>query len=175
MKIGVIADIHGNAPALKAVLNTLDKRQDIEHIYCLGDMIGIGPDTNEVLTILFTRNDISMITGNHDEAILALLKGEEHPLSHSHAKEHHKWIADKMDNSFIPKLEKLPRTITLSIEGKSIFFIHYHINATKLHTHISQDPFSSIVEPTLHNMISLFKERTEELIGFGHHHPVHFF
>lgn len=39
MKIGVIADIHGNASALKAVLNEFDKRQDIEHIYCLGDMI----------------------------------------------------------------------------------------------------------------------------------------
>jgi len=49
MKIGVIADIHGNAPALKAVLNELDKMGDIKHIYCLGDMIGIGPDTNEVL------------------------------------------------------------------------------------------------------------------------------
>lgn len=56
MKIGVITDIHGNAPALKAVLNKLDKRRDIEHIYCLGDMVGIGPDTNEVLKILFAGN-----------------------------------------------------------------------------------------------------------------------
>lgn len=76
MKIGVIADIHGNAPALKAVLNEFDLRRDIEHIYCLGDMIGIGPDTNEVLTILFARSDVSMITGNHDEAVLALQKGK---------------------------------------------------------------------------------------------------
>jgi hypothetical protein len=53
-----------------------------ERIYCLGDMIGIGPDTNEVLGLLFSRMDSSMITGNHDEAILALLKREEYPLSH---------------------------------------------------------------------------------------------
>lgn len=175
MKIGIITDIHGNAPALKSVLNELDKRRDIEHIYCLGDMIGIGPDTNEVLHILFARNDVSMITGNHDEAVLALIKGEEHPLSHSHAKEHHKWIADKMDKSFISLLEKLPRTITRTFEGKSIFFIHYHIEQAKLHAHISQDPFSNIVESTLNDVVSLFKERTEDLICFGHHHPVHFF
>lgn len=175
MKIGVIADIHGNAPALTAVLNEFNKRQDIEHIYCLGDMIGIGPNTNEVLKILFARNDVSMITGNHDEAVLALLKGEEHPLSHSHAKEHHQWIADNMDKGFISKLEQLPRTITLTIEGKSILFSHYHIEQAKLNEHISKDPFSRIAEPSLDNLLSLFKGNEENLICFGHHHPIHFF
>ncbi|MDM5329927.1 metallophosphoesterase family protein [Neobacillus sp. CF12] len=175
MKIGVITDVHGNAPALKAVLNELDKRRDIEHIYCLGDMIGIGPDTNEVLETLFARTDVSMITGNHDEAVLALLKGEEHPLSHSHAKEHHQWIADKMDKGFISKLEVLPRTISQTIEGKSILFIHYHIKRAKLNDHISQDPFSRIVEPGLDNLTSLFEGYEEDLICFGHHHPLHFF
>ena len=138
-------------------------------------MIGIGPDTNEVLETLFARTDVSMITGNHDEAVLALLKGEEYPLSHSHAKEHHQWIADKMDKSFISKLDVLPRTISLTIEGKCILFIHYHIKQTKLNHHISQDPFSSIVEPCLDQLISLFKENDEDLICFGHHHPLHFF
>jgi putative phosphoesterase len=175
MKIGVITDIHGNAPALKAVLNKLDKMGDIEHIYCLGDMIGIGPDTNEVLKILFERLDVSMITGNHDEAVLALLKGEEYPLSHAHAKEHHQWISDKMDKGFISKLEQLPRAITLTIGDKSILFTHYHIEQTKLNEHISKDPFSRIVEPSLDNLISLFKGNEANLIGFGHHHPLHFF
>lgn len=175
MKIGVITDIHGNSSALKAVLNELDKRGDIEHIYCLGDMIGIGPDTNDVLETLFARSDISMITGNHDEAILALLKGEEHPLSHSHAKEHHKWIANKMDKRFISKLEELPRTIHVTVEGKSILFIHYQIDPTKLNDPISKDPFSPIVDPSLHQINLLFQEREEDLICFGHHHPCHFF
>lgn len=175
MKIGIIADIHGNAPALQAVLHELDMRRDIEHIYCLGDMIGIGPDTNEVLRILFARTDVSMITGNHDEAVLALLKGEEYPLSHAHAKVHHQWIADHMDSSFIIPLEQLPRTITLTIEGKFILFTHYHMEHTKRNEHISKDPFSEIVEPGLENIIALFKGSEADLICFGHHHPVHFF
>lgn len=175
MKIGVIADIHGNAAALKAVLNEFDKQRDIEHIYCLGDMIGIGPDTNDVLTTLFERNDISMITGNHDEAILALLKGEAHPLSHADAKTHHQWIANQIDYRFIPRLEQLPRTITRTIEGKLILFTHYHIDPSKINDPISQDPFSEIVEPSLKNLTSLFKENEESLICFGHHHPLHFF
>jgi predicted phosphodiesterase len=115
VKFAVIADIHGNASALQAVLTEIDCRDDIDHIYCLGDMIGIGPDTNEVLHHLFARDNLSMITGNHDEAILALLKGEEHPASHAHAREHHEWIAERMDKVFIHKLDELPRTIQSTI------------------------------------------------------------
>ncbi|MGN7403662.1 metallophosphoesterase family protein [Cytobacillus praedii] len=175
MKIAVIADIHGNASAIMAVLDEIGKRQEIEHIYCLGNMIGIGPHTNEVLDILFSRNDISMISGNHDEAVLALIKGEEHPFSHSHAREHHQWIAERMDKSFISKLEQLPRTIKKEINGKSILFIHYHIEKGKLNEHISKDPFHSIVEPSLENLEVMFKGNNENLICYGHHHPTHYF
>lgn len=175
MKMGLIADIHGNAPALRAVLQDLDKRQDIDQIFCLGDMIGIGPYTNEVLEILFSRSDISIITGNHDEAVLALLKDEQHPRSHSHAREHHQWIADSMDNRFISNLERLPRTIHQNINGHNVLFTHYHIENTKLFDHISLDPFSNIVEPSLENLTALFKDSEAELICFGHHHPLHFF
>ena len=175
VKFAIIADIHGNATALNAVLNEIDAIHDIEEIYCLGDMIGIGPDTNKVLHLLFAREDLSMITGNHDEAILALLKGEEHPKSHAHARAHHQWIADRMDKSFIHKLDELPRTIERTIENKSILFTHYHIEKSKIHAHISQDPFSKIVEPSIENLTSLFNEHREDLICFGHHHPLHFF
>jgi predicted phosphodiesterase len=65
MKLAIITDIHGNEPALRAVLEELDTRGDIEEIWCLGDMIAMGPDSNEVLEILFARQDVHMITGNH--------------------------------------------------------------------------------------------------------------
>ncbi len=110
MKAAVIADVHGNAPALKAVLKSIDGQKDIDHIYCAGDMIGIGPDSNEVLRLLFSRTDVSMVTGNHDEAVLALLTGAEYPKSHAETKLHHQWIAKHLDPSFIPLLKGLPRT-----------------------------------------------------------------
>lgn len=58
-KIAILADIHGNSAALKAVLNNIDN--DTEHIYCLGDLFGIGHETDEVLEILSSRNDVSCI------------------------------------------------------------------------------------------------------------------
>lgn len=66
MRIAVLTDIHGNFPALKAVLEDID-HQRIDHIYCLGDLIAIGPYVNEVLEALFSLQDISIVAGNHDE------------------------------------------------------------------------------------------------------------
>jgi putative phosphoesterase len=175
MRIAIITDIHGNAPALKAVLSAIDNRKDIDHIYCLGDMIGIGPNSNEVLHMLYSRNDTSMITGNHDEAVLSLAKGQDYPKSHSHVREHHQWILDSMDKSYIPKLEQLPRTIKQNLEGHSILFIHYQIENNKMNAHISNDPFCSIVDPCVENLQTLFKDNDEDLICFGHHHPIQYF
>ncbi|MED4041216.1 metallophosphoesterase family protein [Niallia taxi] len=175
MKMAVIADVHGNLPALKAVFSALDLRKDIKHIYCLGDMIGIGPYSNEVLHLLFSRKDVSMITGNHDEAVLALAKGEEYPTSHSSVRRHHQWILDRLDRSFIPHLENLPRRIIQNIEGHSVLFCHYQFKKDHKDQPISKDPFSSIVSPSKDNLEKLFRNHNEELICFGHHHPTHFF
>jgi predicted phosphodiesterase len=175
IKVAIFTDVHGNYPALKAVLEEIDRIGDIDHIYCLGDMIAIGPDTNQVLETLFSRKAISMITGNHDEAILALIEGKEHPESHSHVRKHHEWIAERMDNSFVSKLAELPRYIKKKSMEKSLLFLHYHIEGSKLNKHISQDPFSKIKKPSLENMEELFKGHSEDLICFGHHHPTHFF
>ena len=104
MKLAIITDIHGNAPALKVVLKELDQRGDIDTIWCLGDMIAMGPDTNEVLDLLFSRSNIQMITGNHDEAILSLLAGEGHPETYKHTLEHHEWIAQRLKPEHVASL-----------------------------------------------------------------------
>ncbi|MBA2175141.1 metallophosphoesterase family protein [Halobacillus locisalis] len=175
MRIAIMADVHGNASALNAVLKRIDEKDSVDHIYCLGDMIGIGPDTNEVLHSLFSREDISMVTGNHDEAIIALAKGESHPESHAHAREHHEWIADRLDPVFISKLERLPRTILKDFHPFKFRFTHYPVPSEREGVHISKDPFASIVKPGLKNMENLYKEYTEDFIAFGHHHPTHYF
>ena len=138
-------------------------------------MIAIGPDSNEVLDMLFSRLDVSMITGNHDEIVVALHHGESHPVSHVHVKEHHEWIAERIDAGFVSKLGNLPRFIRKSILGHSILFTHYHVDTNKIDTHISNDPFARIVQPSLENMEALFGSQDADLICFGHHHPTHYF
>lgn len=173
--IAIMTDIHGNAAALRAVLEAINKRGDIDHIVCLGDMIAIGHETNEVLELLFSRKNISFVTGNHDEAVLALAKGEAYPESHNvgQLKRHHEWICNNIKPAFIEKLSNLPRYIKMTVEGVSLMFVHYHVTEEKRNEHISEDPFSPIVSPTKQNITELFQDYHEEIICFGHHHPVH--
>ena len=64
MKIALIADIHGNFEALKAVLAQLD-RMHVSEIYCLGDVVGYYSQVNECCDELRARQ-IPCLMGNHD-------------------------------------------------------------------------------------------------------------
>ena len=66
-RIGVISDIHGNATALMAVLNALG-REEIDELYCLGDIVGYGPAPSRCLQLALSYSDV-LVRGNHDEAI----------------------------------------------------------------------------------------------------------
>lgn len=63
----IVSDIHGNLEALKAVLADI-QCQDVEEIYCLGDIIGYGPNPRECVNLC---RDFGMtLLGNHDNGAL---------------------------------------------------------------------------------------------------------
>lgn len=64
----IISDIHANLEALTAVMAEIDRRK-IEHIVCLGDIVGYGPNPMECLDIVAKRCSASLM-GNHDFAVL---------------------------------------------------------------------------------------------------------
>lgn len=64
----VVSDIHGNLEAFTAVLTEIERR-GIQHIVCLGDMVGYGPNPMECLDLVMARCRASLL-GNHDFAVL---------------------------------------------------------------------------------------------------------
>ncbi|MCB0284489.1 MAG: metallophosphoesterase family protein [Calditrichaeota bacterium] len=68
MKIALISDIHGNLPALDAVLKDINK-QKADRIICLGDVATIGPQPLQVLERLM-KLKCDFIMGNHDATLL---------------------------------------------------------------------------------------------------------
>lgn len=66
--IGIIADIHGNYPALRAVMDEL-KAEKCDEIYCLGDIVGYYCMVNECIEIL-RDNKVHCIKGNHESYLL---------------------------------------------------------------------------------------------------------
>lgn len=69
MKIGFIQDIHGNLEALYAVLTDLYDKHQVDHVFCLGDMINYGPNPNEVVNTIY-QCDIDFILGEEEYTLL---------------------------------------------------------------------------------------------------------
>lgn len=166
-KVAIITDVHGNSPALQAVLNDIDRQSGIEHIYCLGDMVAIGPDANEVLKMLCSREDVSMITGNHEDAILAIFQGQE-PASYGSEREHHEWIVEHTDKSFLPKLLTLPRSLEVEYASKRLLLVHYHLDTSGGFIPIER-------EPSAEKLDAIYAGSDADIVCFGHHHPAHFY
>ncbi len=68
MKRALISDIHGNLEALQAVLDDT-RSMAVEEIYCLGDIIGYGPNPCECLDLVRKKSKLTIL-GNHDQAAL---------------------------------------------------------------------------------------------------------
>lgn len=173
-RIAIVSDIHGNIYALDAVLKDI-KEKAIDFIYCLGDMIGIGPCSNEVLEALFEMDNIQMITGNHDESILAVIHNEPYPKSRVNVIPHHEWIANRLKKEFTDELSKLPRQINKTLYGQTLQFIHYPMNPSSYNKPISEDPFDQIGTPSVENFSDLKGLETTDLVCFGHDHNHHLF
>jgi diadenosine tetraphosphatase ApaH/serine/threonine PP2A family protein phosphatase len=71
MRVAVISDIHSNLPALEAVLADVD-RESPDEIWCLGDIVGYGPQPNECADLVRERSALSLC-GNHDLAVLGAI------------------------------------------------------------------------------------------------------
>lgn len=70
MAIAFISDIHSNLEALTSVLEYLDNK-NITEIYCLGDIVGYGPDPNACVDLVREKCKVSIL-GNHDHAVSGL-------------------------------------------------------------------------------------------------------
>ncbi|MBN1841950.1 MAG: metallophosphoesterase [Deltaproteobacteria bacterium] len=68
MRLGIISDIHGNLEAFKQVLADIDQ-SEVDDVACLGDNIGYGPESEEVVKLIRKRN-IPSIMGNHELVIV---------------------------------------------------------------------------------------------------------
>lgn len=65
MRYAILADIHANLSALTAVLTDMGRRGEVAEIWCLGDIVGYGPDPRECIELLRRYQHIS-VAGNHD-------------------------------------------------------------------------------------------------------------
>lgn len=113
MRILVIADIHSNSRALKAVL---DKFGTSDEIWCLGDIVEYGPSPSECISLV-KESCTKVVRGNHDEST-----GRYDPGSGGRG-----WAS--YDGEAVSPEERryllsLPDTLSVSIGEESFLLLH---------------------------------------------------
>ena len=96
MKIVVIADVHANLPALKAVLNTICE-EGYDAVFHVGDAIGIGPYPAETLDLLLNTSNAHLIMGNHDDWFINGLPEPQPEWMSDGEVEHQHWTHAQVD------------------------------------------------------------------------------
>lgn len=163
MKIAVISDLHGNMPALKAVLEDIYLFQ-ADQIYCLGDLTDAAPWHNEVIELIRAEK-IPTIMGNHDERI-AFDRPVYPLLKHSLLEQEARLTAINLTKQNITANNKaflaiLPATLKIEIETLSILLVHGSPDSNE--EYLYEDTEES-------RMIELFRENQADVIIAGHTH-----
>lgn len=107
MRILVISDIHANLTAFETVLE--DSKGDWEYVWCLGDVVGYGPDPNECVDLLKTLPHLCL-AGNHDWAALGRL---DIRTFNPDARKAVTWTRDTLTPENTAYLEALPTTFVI--------------------------------------------------------------
>ena len=118
-RIAVLADVHGNMPALEAVIRDLDE-QAVDEVLVGGDMVGRGPEGSRVVKRV-RELGWPAISGNHEDYLLAFRRREV-PDEWQRAREWAagRWMAAELDDEDVAWIGDLP----FSIDRPGLKLVH---------------------------------------------------
>ena len=161
MRIAALYDIHGNLPALEAVLEEVHQL-NVDQIVVGGDVI-LGPMSRECLDrLLEIQLPIHFIQGNCEVAVLNQMNNQPLNAFPESVLEDIHWTA----NQLLPKHQKLmaqwPKTIRLSINGLgNVLFCHATPRSeTENFTRLTPEA----------QLLPIFKDLSVDLLVCGHTH-----
>ena len=156
MKLGIITDLHGNLPALEAVLPHL---RDCDLLLCAGDFVNIGPWSEETVQLARTIPNLVAVRGNHENRIL--------PNSPCRKKSperqaHYAWTWSRLSEDSRQWLADLPGRRELTLEGRELSLQHYGLHDGCHYLRILPDPDPETLK-------GLFPQG-KDIVVFGHDH-----
>ncbi len=110
-QIAIISDVHGNLPALETVLADIRQR-GIDTIYCLGDLVGKGPDSVQAVDICRAVCQ-AVVVGNWDDR-----------MAHGPDRPSRRWHRERLGPERLTYLGNLPHTIDFQMSGKQVRLFH---------------------------------------------------
>jgi protein phosphatase len=126
-QIALISDIHGNIPALEATLRDIQRR-NIRRIFCLGDLVGKGPHSDQATDICREVCE-TIIRGNWDDF---MLRATDNPTL--------LWHQQRLGASRLAYLATLPTTIEFVMSGKAVRLFHASQQGIYHRVHMNDSP-----------------------------------
>jgi len=160
MKIAFFSDIHANLPAIEAFFKDVES-QNIDAIYCLGDLVGYNVWPNEIVNEIRKRG-IPTIMGNHDEAMLNAISKEDKPTN--------KGLTRAMiNNQNREYLINLPRHLSLTF-----VFDNKPFNLLMVHGSVKAINDYMVIDYPEDEVLSMMKLHKADILLCGHtHKPFH--
>jgi len=106
-RILVLSDIHANLTALTAVLR---QAGSFHETWCLGDLVGYGPDPNECIDLIRSLPGLSCVLGNHDAAAIGQINLETFNYD---ARKSIRWLRETLTPASIEYIKKLPEKVVV--------------------------------------------------------------
>jgi putative phosphoesterase len=163
MTIAVFSDVHGNLPALDAVLDDV-RRRSIAAVYCLGDLVGYGSSPNEVIARIRSER-IPTIVGNYDDGVG--FEREECGCAYREAVERERgqrsleWTKGHVTADNKAFLRTLRPEIRTTVDGRRLLLVHG--SPRRMNEYLFEDrPVSSFQR--------LAAAADADIILFGHTH-----
>jgi putative phosphoesterase len=119
-KTAILADIHGNLPALEAVLAAIHE-EGIERVVCLGDVATLGPQPHEVIARLRALG-CPVVMGNTDADLLALQRDAGAIESND---DFDRWSAAQLTDDDFAFIHTFQPTISVALgDGETLLCYH---------------------------------------------------
>lgn len=156
MRYAIVSDIHANLQAWNAVLIDI-RSSDVDKIVCLGDLIGYGPNPEQVLESVYTSID-NFVLGNHDAVFCNKL---DDSLFNDSARRIIDWTRRQLGGAAVDFLKELP----LTLEGRGFRCAHGDL--------ANPAYFNYVIEPE--DAKASWHAVEEQLLFIGHtHQPILF-
>ncbi|EEL34137.1 MULTISPECIES: metallophosphoesterase family protein [Bacillus cereus group] len=124
-KIGVLADVHGNATALKAVIED-SLKEGVTDYWFLGDLIMPGPGSNDLFEMLDSVNVDTYVQGNWEDSFLDVLNKniDIDNATDIYVSRLVQYQCENLDKNYINHIKNLPLYITKQVNDLSISISH---------------------------------------------------
>ena len=106
MRILVMSDIHATYTALEAVLKDAGQ---VDETWCLGDLVGYGPDPNAVVEEVREIKNLTCLMGNHDVGVVGRMSLETFNGDAKRSLLYHEQVLSASNMDFIKSLPSKPK------------------------------------------------------------------